>query len=156
MGPEGLWSSGRVDLTPWNPTSSSADRMNLVLSQSLSNINLSQDIGPQIHRISQLFSLNMLRHTQDMGCFYIPLYPHEMAGLTPRHIICWLHQYISCIPLNPMKSQSKSIRDWSQGSHWHLPKLLGHEPSSCRVRDSCSAWALDPRVVNQALFIGNN
>ena len=151
-GSEGLWSSGRVDQTPWNPTSGSNKPRPEGLSQSLNRINLSQEIhSPQIHGISK----NGCRRTsegkprKDMGLHTSHCIPMKWLVSCPR-IICWLYyQYISYIPWNPRRNPCqnqrlvshsapappKATRTWAQ--------LLPSE-SGILIVFSPGPWAVDP------------
>ena len=131
-GSEGLWSSGRVDQTPWNPTSGSNKPRPEGLSQSLNRINLSQEIhSPQIHGISK----NGCRRTsegkprKDMGCIHPIVSPWNGWSHAPASFVGYIistsvtsHEIQGEIPVK--------INDWSVTVLRHLPKLLGHEPSS--------------------------
>ena len=110
-----------------------ADRINHGLSQSLNRINLSQEIHriPQIHGISK----NGCRRTsegkprKDMGCIHPIVSPWNGWSHAPASFVGYIistsvtsHEIQAEIPVK--------INDWSVTVLRHLPKLLGHEPSS--------------------------
>ena len=105
-----------------------ADRINHGLSQSLNRINLSQEIHRSTGSQKMVVAEHLKEHPYDMGCIHPIVSPWNGWSHAPASFVGYISASVTSHEIQeeiPIK-----INDWSVTVLRHLPKLLGHEPSS--------------------------